>query len=189
MRILMVAAEAAPFAASGALGTLLHALPRSLVRLGHDVDVVIPRYRGVTAGEPIGHVTVALGGQVDDAQVYGATEAGVRTVFIDHRRYFDRDYLYGAFGHDYADNPERFAFLCQHVHERQVAGTVGIDHISVQRVDDHLAGKHQYLWTRDKGALFNDEFLLLWVEKDVAFTAHRLLRQDTDGLRNGSRRR
>ena len=37
----------------------------------------------------------------------------MRTIFIDHAGYFDRDYLYGAGGHDYADNPERFAFLCQ----------------------------------------------------------------------------
>ena len=40
-------------------------------------------------------------------------EDGVRTVFIDHPLYYDRDYLYGAGGHDYPDNPERFAFLAQ----------------------------------------------------------------------------
>ena len=109
----MVAAEAMPYAGTGALGDLLHALPRGLVRLGHDVDVVIPRYRGITVGEPIGRVNVALGGQVEESDIYAVTDAGVRTAFIDHRGYFDRDYLYGAGGHDYADNPERFAFLCQ----------------------------------------------------------------------------
>ncbi len=30
-----------------------------------------------------------------------------------HPGYFDRDYLYGTGGHDYADNAERFAFLAR----------------------------------------------------------------------------
>ena len=37
----------------------------------------------------------------------------MKTIFVDHPGYYDRDYLYGASGHDYVDNPERFAFLCQ----------------------------------------------------------------------------
>src|SRR5439155_22160948 len=37
----------------------------------------------------------------------------VRYVFIDQPAYFDRDYLCGAPGHDYHDNPERFAFLAR----------------------------------------------------------------------------
>src|SRR5688572_12685750 len=112
MRILMVAAEALPFAKSGGLGDVLQALPRALARLGHEVDVVIPRYRGITA-ERIGRVSVALGNQVADADVLAVVAARVRIVFIDHPGYFDREHLYGAGGHDYADNPERFAFLSQ----------------------------------------------------------------------------
>jgi starch synthase len=41
------------------------------------------------------------------------SDEGNRTLFVDHSGYFDRDYLYGAVGHDYPDNPERFAFLCR----------------------------------------------------------------------------
>ena len=72
----------------------------------------IPRYRGITA-ERIGRVSVALGNQVADADVLAVVAARVRIVFIDHPGYFDREHLYGAGGHDYADNPERFAFLSQ----------------------------------------------------------------------------
>jgi len=111
MRILMVASEAAPFAKTGGLADVVAALPRALVRLGHSVDVVIPRYRGITIGQPIGEVAVPLGPRVTSTPVYAVTEAGVRTIFIDHPGYYDRDHLYGAVGHDYADNPERFAFL------------------------------------------------------------------------------
>jgi starch synthase len=112
VRILLVASEAWPFAKTGGLADVVGALPRALVRLGHDVDVVMPRYRGI-GGERIGRITVALGGQVADSDVYAVVADGVRTVFIDHAAYYDREYLYGTAGRDYADNPERFAFLCQ----------------------------------------------------------------------------
>src|SRR5918998_1312137 len=79
MRILMVASERLPYAKTGGLADVLWALPRALVRLGHEVDVVMPRYRGITAGARAGQLTVAHGGP----------------------------------GHDYTDNPERFAFLAQ----------------------------------------------------------------------------
>jgi starch synthase len=113
MRILMVASEALPYAKTGGLADVLGGLPRALVRLGHHVDVVMPRYRGLTAGTRIAAVDVDLGGQVTPTAMYAAEEHGVRTIFIDHAGYFDRDYLYGAGGHDFADNPERFAFLGQ----------------------------------------------------------------------------
>ena len=50
----MVASEAVPFAKTGGLADVAGALPRALARLGHEVEVVIPRYRGVTAGERVG---------------------------------------------------------------------------------------------------------------------------------------
>jgi starch synthase len=111
MRILMVASEALPFAKTGGLGDVMDGLPRALAQLGHDVDVVIPRYRGVTTGTSAGRITVPLGRQLSEAEVFTATNAGVRTILIRHDGYFDRDYIYGTDGHDYADNAERFAFL------------------------------------------------------------------------------
>ena len=66
----MVASEAAPFAKTGGLADVVGALPRALGRLGHSVDVVMPRYRGLDAGVPVGRVTVPLGGQVADAAIW-----------------------------------------------------------------------------------------------------------------------
>jgi starch synthase len=121
MRILTVASEAVPFAKTGGLADVIGALPVALARLGHDVDVVMPRYRGITAGADSGRITVRLGGQVADARIWIAGDHGskepaprqgnVRTVFIDYPPYYDRDFLYGTAGQDYPDNPERFAFL------------------------------------------------------------------------------
>ncbi len=113
MRILMVGSEALPFAKTGGLADVLGALPRALVRLGHEVDLVIPHYRGIAVAERALPLTVALGRQVGQAGVFTAAVEGVRMVFIDSPAYYDREYLYGAGGHDYPDNPERFAFLAQ----------------------------------------------------------------------------
>jgi starch synthase len=109
----MVASEVHPFAKTGGLADVLGALPRALVKLGHHVDVVMPKYRTVSVGQPIGQVTVSLGGQVDVADVSAVIDRDVRVVFISHPAYFERDYLYGAASRDYPDNPERFAFLCK----------------------------------------------------------------------------
>ena len=93
MRVLMASSEAHPYAKTGGLADVLGALPQALVRLGHAVDVMVPRYRGITQSEVIAD--------------------GVRFLFVDHPGYFDRDYLYGTGGHDYADNAERFAYFAR----------------------------------------------------------------------------
>ena len=111
MRILMIASEAAPFAKTGGLADVLGALPAALGRLGHTVDVVIPRYRGITAGTRVGALPVSLAGHTSDAQIWIADAGRVRTIFIEQPAYFDREFLYGTASQDYPDNPERFAFL------------------------------------------------------------------------------
>jgi len=113
MKILMVASEALPFAKTGGLADVLGSLPVALARLGHEVDVVIPRYRGVPVGDTPVRFPVTLGPIVSEVTVSLVDQAGVRFVLVDHPGYFDREYLYGIAGHDYPDNAERFAFLCQ----------------------------------------------------------------------------
>src|SRR5918994_1437401 len=111
MRILMVASEAIPWAKTGGLADVVGALPRALVRLGHQVDVVIPRYRGIAAGRAAGKVTVTLGGRSADAPVFEVDSDGARMLFVDQPEYYDRAALYGEGNRDYPDNPLRFAFL------------------------------------------------------------------------------
>ena len=113
MRILMVASEAAPFAKTGGLADVAGALPQALVRLGHAVDVIMPLYRGVTAGTVERRFTVPAGPQSVETDFHTVTADGVRTIFVDHPSYYDREHLYGVAERDYADNPERFAFLCR----------------------------------------------------------------------------
>jgi starch synthase len=113
MKILHIAAECAPFAKTGGLGDVVGALPKALRKLGHDVRVVLPLYRGIdwNAQEVLPHVLVVpLGG----GNRYGGVRRGtlpgsdVPIYFVEHRHYFDRQGLYG-----YGDDIERFAFLCR----------------------------------------------------------------------------
>src|SRR5260370_24852417 len=45
MRILFVASEGLPFSKTGGLADVIEALPKALAGQGHDVAVVLPRYR------------------------------------------------------------------------------------------------------------------------------------------------
>lgn len=114
----MVGSEAVPYAKTGGLADVLGALPRALGRLGHAVDVVMPRYRGCPLGI------------VDDAP-------GVRFVFADAPEHFDRDHLYGTAAQDYPDNAARFAFLA-HAALAWAAGS-GVRH-DVVHAHDWQAG-------------------------------------------------
>ena len=127
MHILMIASECVPFAKTGGLADVVGALPRALVRLGHSVDVVIPRYRGITAGDRIGSVDVALDGRTIHAGVYATKEGDVRTLFIDHPAYYDREPLYGVGNDDFPDNPARFALLSRAALEWGVAAAERYD--------------------------------------------------------------
>src|SRR5689334_12721778 len=108
----MVGSEAVPYAKTGGLADVLGALPRALARLGHQVDVMMPRYRRIHSGERLGSVEVALDGATRTIQLTADdTAPGVRTIFVEAPEYFDRDHLYGTASDDYADNATRFALL------------------------------------------------------------------------------
>jgi len=127
MRILMVASEATPFAKTGGLADVVGALPRALSRLGHSIDLVLPRYRGVTTGESTGRVHVPLGKHGADASIFVHRDGNIRTVFVDHPAYFNRDHLYGPASGDYPDNPARFAFLSRAALEWAATSPGGYD--------------------------------------------------------------
>ncbi|HMA34703.1 MAG TPA: glycogen/starch synthase [Chloroflexia bacterium] len=111
LKILMVAAEVAPFMVVGGLAFVASALPRALHQLGHDVRVVMPRYAGVDAARQ------PLTRRVRDLRVpYGATARRVDVweaalapdtpapvYLVDHPPSFDRPEVY-----EYPDDARRF---------------------------------------------------------------------------------
>ena len=111
MRILFVASEGLPFSKTGGLADVIEALPKALAALGHDVAVLLPRYRCAQIDASlVKNLEVPIGGKPRSCAIAeGPRPHGVRYFFVDDPEYFDRDGLYGSGGGDYPDNAERFA--------------------------------------------------------------------------------
>ena len=113
MGVLMVASEMAPWAKTGGLADVVGAMPEALAELGHDVTVVMPKYRDVTMPRTLATTrAVRLGALAEDVTFHTATFASNRrVVFVDCPKFFDRDGLYGTGGRDFGDNADRFGLL------------------------------------------------------------------------------
>src|SRR5262245_48595299 len=111
--VLIIGSEAVPFVKTGGLADVLGALPPALARLGWDVTLVLPRYRGVEAGAPVDRFPVTVGGYTRDIGFFeAALPNGVRVVLVECPDLYDREELYAPRGAaDYPDNPRRFAML------------------------------------------------------------------------------
>jgi starch synthase len=114
MKILFVASEGLPFSKTGGLADVIEALPKALVALGHEVTVLLPRYRNTRAvAVAVPSFSIPMGdGLRFPAIMDGGTLHGVYYYFVDDPEYFSREQLYGVAGRDYPDNAERFAEFC-----------------------------------------------------------------------------
>jgi starch synthase len=113
MRIVFVASEGVPFSKTGGLADVVGALPQALAAAGHEVELLLPRYRMTKPGRPLPQlksltVPLAAGFKFATFQDAGTTD-GVHTVLVDIPEFFDRDNLYMEGGLDYPDNHLRFA--------------------------------------------------------------------------------
>jgi starch synthase len=115
-KIVLIASEAVPFAKTGGLADVAGALPLALGRLGHDVLLVLPRYRAAERATaeamPLDRFPIRLGGTTLEARFVGQRLGpGARAVLVDCPVLYERDHLYGVGNDDYPDNAVRFAFL------------------------------------------------------------------------------
>jgi len=110
MRILFVASEALPYAKTGGLADVIEALPKALVKLGHEVAVFLPRYRGIkTLRVIMPSMTIPQGPRLRFPSITsGSLLGGVRYYFLDDPFYFERDGIYGDKNREYPDNAERY---------------------------------------------------------------------------------
>jgi starch synthase len=127
LRILFLAAEAAPFAQSGGLGDVVGSLPKALAALGHDVRIVAPAYAWIERAladrrdglEPAPFtLSVPIDGRLLPAGALRATLPGstVDIWFVAERHLFARPGMYG-----YPDDPYRFAFFARAALDLMVA--------------------------------------------------------------------
>jgi starch synthase len=110
VKILFLSSEGLPYSKTGGLADVAQALPKALAEMGHEVAVLLPRYRGnKITSTLVSSVTVTMGDQLRfPAIAEGAAVSGVRYFFVVDRGFYDREQLYGEKGIDYPDNAERF---------------------------------------------------------------------------------
>ncbi|WP_059053029.1 glycogen synthase GlgA [Paenibacillus senegalimassiliensis] len=111
MNILFAAAEAAPLVKTGGLADVIGALPKALIAAGHDVRIMLPKYKALSDAVlgrmvHIGTKDVPVGWR----QKYGGLALvhwdGLPIYLIDNEEYFRRDGIYG-----HGDDGERFAYF------------------------------------------------------------------------------
>ena len=108
----MIASEAQPFSKTGGLADVATALPKALGRLGHQVTLITPRYRGAPDGPVAGTVSAEVAGHRFHAQLLEQPLGpGARALLLDCAELYDRDGIYYEAGRDYPDNAIRYAFL------------------------------------------------------------------------------
>ncbi|MCJ7549252.1 MAG: glycogen synthase [Anaerolineae bacterium] len=117
LKVLMVAAEAVPFAKVGGLAEFAGALPKALRQLGVDVRLMIPRYSdGVRTGVPqlrrVGKtLPIPAGSGEEPAHLFWAEVDGVPVYLIYNDQHFgNRARVYG-----FNDDPQRFMFFSRAV--------------------------------------------------------------------------
>ena len=112
LRILMIASEAQPFSKTGGLADVATALPKALGRLGHDVTLITPRYRGIAGGPIVDRVSLEMAGHRFSANLIEARIGpGARVLLLDCPELYDRAGIYYDARGDFADNAVRYAFL------------------------------------------------------------------------------
>jgi len=136
LNILLAASEVVPYAKTGGLADVAAALPKAVARLGHNVRVVMPRYKlekieAVTERLP-GEFSVPFNFGEHRVAVYVDSTGEVPVYFIDAPEYFSRAKLYGE-----TDDAERFAFFSRAVLE--LAKALG-ERFDIIHLNDWMTG-------------------------------------------------
>lgn len=128
--ILFVSSEVEPFAKTGGLADVCSALPKALKHLGHEVRIIMPRYKFINEWKFKLHdiirlkdIPIKVGentemGKVKSSFITNQKEK-IQVYFLDNEKYFNRDGLYQSPSgkKDFKDNDERFIFFCRGVLE------------------------------------------------------------------------
>lgn len=118
--VVMLAAEAVPFAKVGGLADVAGALPRALEKCGVKTTLIIPGHRAALSGlfdtRPCGAVggfDVRMGPSIESAEIHQTRMNGTDVYLIGSRTYFDREGIYDdpSTGEGYPDNMLRFIFF------------------------------------------------------------------------------
>ena len=112
LKVLVATAELAPFAKLGGVSDVAASLSKELLRLGHDVRVVLPRYRQVDIGRyglrPVANLEVPLGTERLPATIFEGRLGEMVVYFVDCPPLYDRDGMFG-----FGDDDARSVYFCR----------------------------------------------------------------------------
>jgi starch synthase len=121
LRVLFASSEAQPLIKTGGLADVAGSLPAALREYGHDTRLIIPAYpKAVKLSEARSSLcTLDIPGTWDQVRILEGTQpgTGLPVYLVDAPRYFCREgnpYM-DVNGHDWGDNPDRFALFCRAV--------------------------------------------------------------------------
>ncbi|MGD0153422.1 MAG: glycogen synthase GlgA [Thermacetogeniaceae bacterium] len=112
LKILIAATEVVPFAKTGGLADVAGSLPKALAKLGHDVRIVMPKYKQIREGDYLLDYPVEMDhhletGIIKQARLNDGT-VNIPVYLIDNHQYYYRDRIYC-----FPDEAERFNFFCK----------------------------------------------------------------------------
>lgn len=112
LSILFVASEVEGLIKSGGLADVAKALPKSLKKLGHQVNIAMPAYKSISGRDAADIIleTTLTHWPHTHYQVRSLEVDGISVFGIECAEYFDRAEMYGENNQAYSDNGERFAF-------------------------------------------------------------------------------
>ncbi|MBI3585754.1 MAG: glycogen synthase GlgA [Ignavibacteriales bacterium] len=130
LNILFLSSEVEPFAKTGGLADVSSALPQAIKELGHEIRIMMPRYRFISERKfklhdiiRLKEIPIPIGknseiGNVKSSFISNLKEK-VQVYFLDNANYFGRDGIYQSpvGKKDYKDNDERYIFFCRGVLE------------------------------------------------------------------------
>jgi len=127
MKVLFVAAEVDPWIKTGGLADVAGALPAALRAAGHDVRVVMPRYRtlrerALPMNGPLAASFLPIGERAEELRVWQMRESDTPLYLLDIPAAFERPSIYGE-----SDDHRRFILFARGVldlmqHLREVDG-------------------------------------------------------------------
>ncbi|MDN3506898.1 MAG: glycogen synthase [Simkaniaceae bacterium] len=107
MFIVHVASELAPIAKVGGLGDVIGGLSKALVKKGHNVTVILPKYDCIDYR--LVEELKVLERDFEGATLWSTSYHGVQLILIEsHQKFFERGRIYGE-----EDDTDRFLFFCR----------------------------------------------------------------------------
>ena len=130
INMLFASSEVDPFAKTGGLADVCSTLPKAIKDLGHEIRIMMPRYRFISERKfrlhdiiRLKEIPIPVNASMVTANVKSSfitnLKDKIQVYFLDNEEYFGREGLYQnpKAKEDYKDNDERFIFFCRGVLE------------------------------------------------------------------------